>query len=152
MNDREAFEKWYWDKWEGCPVFVANTKERTFRKYKDSLKYFNNQVQRSCEGWQAAIASQEATINTLNAAITEDKILAEINAKLQGEIEELKAQLAESEWVSVKDRLPDEYQQVLIFTNKKTFELDRLIKDYGWEATNDIVKYWIAINAPTENT
>jgi hypothetical protein len=148
MNDREAFEKWYWDKWEGCPVFVANTKERTFRKYKDSLKYFNNQVQRSCEGWQAAIASQQgeavgfeafmfsergcelhsmintsdisanafarevwqaceahkqAEINTLNAAITEDKILSEINAKLQTEIEEIKQRIKTIEyWLECK--------------------------------------------------
>jgi len=69
MNDREAFENWYWDKWEGCPVFVANTKERTFRKYKDSLKYFNNHVQRSCEGWQAAIAHKQAEIVSLREAL-----------------------------------------------------------------------------------
>jgi hypothetical protein len=69
MNDREAFEKWYWDKWEGCSMFVANTKEGTFRKYKDSLKYINSQVQRSCEGWQAAIALQQADIARLRDAL-----------------------------------------------------------------------------------
>jgi hypothetical protein len=122
-KQREAFEK--------IVLILLGNDPPWLEKYTTDEfngQYVNGSVQEAWQAWQAAIASQQA------------------------EIESLKAQLAESEWVSVKDRLPDEYQQVLIFTNKKTFELDRLIKDYGWEATNDIVKYWIAINAPTENT
>jgi uncharacterized coiled-coil protein SlyX len=72
---REAFEKWA---------------QINIKKEFDPID-----INDCYKAWQAAIASQEATINTLNDAITEDKILAEINAKLQTEIDRLKAQLAE---------------------------------------------------------
>jgi hypothetical protein len=51
--------------------------DRAFAKY-----YF-------CLGWQAAIESQEATINTLNDASIEDKILAEVDVKLQAQVTRL---------------------------------------------------------------
>jgi uncharacterized coiled-coil protein SlyX len=73
MNkQREAFEKWCEE--NGEVVTIEGRKCYPKKEW---------------EIWQAAIASQEATINTLNAAITEDKILAVINAKLQAEIDRL---------------------------------------------------------------
>jgi uncharacterized coiled-coil protein SlyX len=68
-------EAWEKCKYEGDEQFEA-----------DPFEMFN-------EGWQAAIASQKVIINTLNDAITEDKILAEINAKLQAEIARLREAL-----------------------------------------------------------
>jgi len=80
--DIEAFEAFMFSE-RGCELHsMINTSDI-------SANAFAREV------WQACEAHKQAEINTLNDAIIEDKILAEINAKLQAEIVRLKAQLAE---------------------------------------------------------
>jgi uncharacterized coiled-coil protein SlyX len=94
MNkQREAFEKWL----DKNPLVLSDATLQDELYWTHGYGQFRKKELNdyTFTAWQAAIASQKVIINTLNDAITEDKILAEINAKLQAEIDRLKAQLAE---------------------------------------------------------
>ena len=56
----------------------------------------------------------------------------------------------ESEWISVKDRLPEEYARVMVFLSNEsepTMDADRLVNSrfvrYGWKVT-----YWMPLPEP----
>jgi hypothetical protein len=94
MNDREAFEK--------IVLILLGNAHPWLEKYTTDEfngQYVNGSVQEARQHWQAAIAHKQA------------------------EIEALKAQLAEREWVSVDDRLPDDETYVDVYI-KSTENLD----------------------------
>ena len=59
----------------------------------------------------------------------------------------------EEEWISVEDRLPENANKVIVYTNYKRIVLTSLEKPFGWDTyplnfEDEIITHWIPIPQP----
>lgn len=76
--------------------------------------------------------------------------------RMQAEqIQRLKAELKKYEWISVNDRLPDEYENVLTYGERPSYDVvyvNRLIDKENGEWLYDGVTHWMPLpKIPKEN-
>lgn len=67
---------------------------------------------------------------------------------LEQRIAELEAQ---TQWVSVDDRVPNKIARYVVYTNRGTLLMAWYIPETGWNADNQDVTHWIPLPPPPEN-
>ncbi len=90
---------------------------------KDTESYVNKaELKRKVRAWLRYRESGKQTVDELISLI--EKLPVTVKGQLEATLE--------SEWISVKDRLPELYVDVLIFTEGGTIAVDRLERIMSW--------------------